>query len=287
MTTNTSAARLTGRFLRCLVGVGLALGLGAAHAAAIMGQGTWETTLKARDSSGNPVDLLASNAVFYYDTVLDLTWVRNWNLGAGTSFDDDIADPGESTTTDGRMTWASAIAFAAAANLNGFTGWMLPGVLDTGAPGCGTYSPSGADCYYNVYTDEVQRRGSPLAHMFYDTLGNLAAVDENGSDRPTNEQGITWGLVNTGPFVDMQLGFAGREGEYWTGYADPTSTNDAWAFNFASGYQANLFKGFDAFVVLVRPGDVYAGSVPEPGTFALLGLGLAGIGAVRRKRLAA
>ena len=40
------------------------------HSAAISGQGTWESTLLARDFDGN-----MSTVEAYYDTVLGITWV--------------------------------------------------------------------------------------------------------------------------------------------------------------------------------------------------------------------
>ena len=83
MKAKTSVTPVKGRFLPGVAGAALALVAGVAQATPITGQGTWETTLLGRDSSGNPVGLLDPNAVFYYDTVLDLTWVRNWNLGLG------------------------------------------------------------------------------------------------------------------------------------------------------------------------------------------------------------
>lgn len=44
--------------------------LPSVHAAAVTGQGTWETTLQARDLDGNGV----TDA--FYDTSLDITWAR-------------------------------------------------------------------------------------------------------------------------------------------------------------------------------------------------------------------
>ncbi len=41
-----------------------------------------------------------------YDSILNITWVQNVALGAGSAYDDGC------NSTDGRMTWANAIAFA-------------------------------------------------------------------------------------------------------------------------------------------------------------------------------
>jgi hypothetical protein len=44
------------------------------NAALVYGQGTWETTLQARDMDGNTSTIEA-----YYDTVLDITWLADAN----------------------------------------------------------------------------------------------------------------------------------------------------------------------------------------------------------------
>ena len=44
------------------------------HAIGVTGQGTWETTLQARDLDGN-----LSTAEAYYDTDLDITWLADAN----------------------------------------------------------------------------------------------------------------------------------------------------------------------------------------------------------------
>ena len=90
-----------------------------ALAAPIKTQGTWygsngwDGTLRGRDAAGNPIDLLNAagdapnpDLKYVYDTVLDLTWLADWNAGAGSSFDNG------SDTTDGGMTWANANAWA-------------------------------------------------------------------------------------------------------------------------------------------------------------------------------
>src|SRR3972149_4947029 len=106
-----------------------------AHAASVSGQGTWQTTLQARDLDGN-----LSTAEAYYDTSLNITWLANANY-AGDA-----------------MNWASANAWAASLNFNGITGWRLPTVTDTDGPdadalgndGCNYSYAGGTDCGYNV-----------------------------------------------------------------------------------------------------------------------------------------
>ena len=50
----------------------LAVVTSTSRAAAISGQGTWETTLQPRDLDGNTSTIEA-----YYDTVLNITWLAN------------------------------------------------------------------------------------------------------------------------------------------------------------------------------------------------------------------
>ncbi len=60
---------------------------------------------------------------------------------------------------------------------------------------------------------------------------------------------------------------------------------DAWGFQFDSGSQFADDKNFALAAWAVHSGDVGTSSVPEPGTIALMGLGLAGLlGFGRRQR---
>lgn len=63
---------------------GLLLGVVAldVHGAAVPGQGTWKSTLKARDLDGD-----SSTGEAYYDTTLDITWLADANAGIGSPYD--------------------------------------------------------------------------------------------------------------------------------------------------------------------------------------------------------
>ncbi len=141
-----------------------------ANAAPVSGQGTWESTLIARNLDGN-----ATTAEAYYDTALGITWLKDANV-------------------NGLMTWTNANAWASALTLGGYTNWRLPDTVDTGTSGC-NFSNSGTDCGYNVATSTGE-----MASMFYDTLGNLAYKNTAGVVQPGS------GLSNTGLFSNMQAG---------------------------------------------------------------------------------
>ena len=87
----------------------------AAYSAAVPGQGTWETTLLARDINGDgTVDA-------YFDTTRNVTWLADAKAIKGTSFDDGF------NSNDGRATYASAKSWLAALDVYGVTGWRFPG----------------------------------------------------------------------------------------------------------------------------------------------------------------
>ena len=73
----------------------------AVHAQAISGQGTWETTLQARDVGNTGT----TNA--FYDTALGVTWLRNANV-------------------NGTMDWSTAMSWASSLAVGGVGGWRLP-----------------------------------------------------------------------------------------------------------------------------------------------------------------
>lgn len=231
----------------------------------VPGQGTWETTLQARDFN------LDGTVDGYYDTALNITWLRNSNLLAGSSF-----DLGTSVT-DGGTTWEQAQAWAAQLTVAGVTGWRLPKFFDQGTPGC-NFSFNNTDCGFNSIP-----ASSELAHMFYVTLANLSQFTTGGVVRT---QG-TWGLKNTGPFDNLVPTVYSTE----TVVVDRTTHH--WAFWMYTGQQDGFVNvGVSSYRAwAVHDGDVVDGSgvppapiqVPTAPSWALgLMLAMVSLGTIRK-----
>ena len=232
---------------------------GTAHAVAVSGQGTWEYTLEGRSLDGDPNTFEA-----YYDTVLDITWLRDANFARTRLYD-----------PDGRMLWRRANTWAGGLDLDGVAGpdgWRLPTIVDVGNDGCTTpNADQGLDCGYNITAH------SEMSHMFYVTLGNKSHVSPSGDPQPD------YGLINTGPFYNMQ-----SVTRYWTatGYRSDSPYSDlAWTFNFDNGGQGFQMTNGAFYAWAVYDGDIGAQSVPVPAAAWLLagGLGVL-VGGGRRRR---
>ena len=258
-----------GAFGACLASV--LLFAATAQAASVLGQGTWETNLLPRDLTGDGV------ADAYYDTVLDITWLADASLAASNTFGTAGINPGGYMTWDIANTW---IANMNAANYLGFNDWRLPmlGPINGSAFDYKLAYDGSTDRGYYITAPGSAHPGSTaseMAHLFYNTLGNVGWYDTSG-----NETGCVapdYCLTNTGPFANLQPYV------YWSGLGSALSTGSAWLFDFSSGGQNVFDKDFHNSAWAVRPGDV--STVPVPATVWLFGSGLIGLlGVARRKR---
>ena len=206
----------------------------SAHSVGVAGQGTWETTLQARDINGDGV------IDAYYDSALNISWLANWNV-------------------NGLIGWGAANAWAAGLDVFGTTGWRLPGITDTGTTGCNFSRAGGTDCGSNV--DTVS---SEMAHMFYETLGNKAYFSP-----VTGTPGQPgWGLANTANFINMQAD------RYWSGTPYALNPDWAWDFSVIDGTQFYNAQVQPGYAVAVHDGDVStAVPEPQALAMMLAGLG--------------
>lgn len=194
-----------------------------------------------------------------YDTVLNLTWIRDANYGVTSGI-----------TPAGGATWGPANQWAASLNYGGYTGWRLPTTLvpDTG---CSGYYGNGIN-----YDRGTGCTGSELGELFYIEGGLTAGQSINSSS------------ILTSHFINMQS-------VYWSSTPVPSNSNNAYIFItigndlIASGTQTAGYIGNGYFSAwAVHPGDIGAStpnpsSVPEPSTLLLLGLGLACVAGARKK----
>jgi hypothetical protein len=148
--------------------------------------------------------------------------------------------------TAGSMTWDAAMAWADGLDYAGLDDWRLPSALNSDGSGpC-----SGVNC-----TD------SEMGYLYSISLGNPVGGP----------------LTNTGPFGStLQPDF------YWSGTEYAPDPFDAWGFHFDAGEQHTFGKdsgdqGPPRYAWAVRV-------IPEPTTGLLVGLGLVGLAAQRRRR---
>ena len=202
-----------------------------------------------------------------YDTDLNITWMQDANYALTSGYQ---PTGGYNEWSLGAMNWYEASKFAE--NLSyydsvrgvTYNDWRLPrGMKSNG------YVAYGWDA-----------KDTELGHLYYDELKNGAGQD-----------GYT---TNVGPFLNVQHGDKFWLSYYWTDALTGINPTNAYMFSFGSGGMANPplygFQNFaDAlnyypYVWLARDGDVLTAPVPEPTTMLLLGIGLAGLAAIKLRR---
>jgi hypothetical protein len=151
------------------------------------------------------------------DTDRGLMWLQDANY-ANTSLSE--------LTSDGTMSWSTALWWADTLVFAGHDDWRLPSALNTNGSG-----PCVGTC-----------PGSEMGHLYYTELGNSYGT-----------------LENTGLFYNLQ------PDQYWSntwGHSYPEG-NYSWQFNFGIGIQSENNNAFNQYAMAVR--DVGTPPVaPEP-----------------------
>ena len=228
----------------------------ASMSSPVSGQGTWETTLQARDLNADGV------ADAFYDTVLDITWLRDANVN-GANYVPIAAN------------WVSSLA------VGGVSGWRLPRMVISELGCFAAYQQiGGTDCGFNVRTKSGSEVYSEIAHLWYETLGNKAyfAPVTGTVEQPG------WDVINTALFQNVQLQAGAR---YWIeqpNIALDWSTTRQWSFYMQNGYQGIDNPYHNNFAMAVHAGDVGVALVAEPESLALAVTALLGLVLSRRSR---
>ncbi len=162
---------MSATLLKLVLLVASVAALPAASAAPIPGQGTWESTLQGRDAQGRPVLASSADAVFLYDTALDVTWLRD-------------------TNAYGPLTWPAAMAMAAGLDIGGFGGWRLPAMVQPGV--CDGRLQTG--CIVDQAAGRDGTAWSELQYLWSVELGNPL--------------GVSPAAANTGNFLNLEWGTA-------------------------------------------------------------------------------
>ncbi|MEE9494777.1 MAG: VPLPA-CTERM sorting domain-containing protein [Gammaproteobacteria bacterium] len=207
----------------------------------------------------------------YYDDVLDITWLTNTRAGAGSIHDDgDRSD-------DGRMSWDNAVAWAGSLTVEGVSDWRLPEASPVNGTNftAGSKKDGSTDESYNISrvgTVFAGSTASEIAHLFYNTLGNVSNYSAEG----VFDNGCTGScLDNSGPFSNFKSSF------YWTG-TQPGGGEVAWLFSTLAGNQNNTLKDNIHYAWAVHTGDVLA-TVPVPAAAWLFASGLLGLVGVSKR----
>jgi hypothetical protein len=207
-----------------------------------------------------------------YDSAQNITWYK----GFGTL----------------KTPWQTANNLTESLNYMGFSDWRLPAAKLSGITG--NPSPFPWNTGYFNGTNDVSYNNirSEIGHLFFE-LGNLSSLSTTGL--PQNNAGLT-NLSFIDPSTNQQSFFESlQNGMYWEAdlVTDQPDSNyiKHWIFDMRYGEhrQEDIGPAYIAFIpepryfLAVRNGDV-APTVPVPAAAWLMGSGLIGLTAIKRRK---
>ena len=192
-------------------------------------------------AQADPLPLINNGGGLIYDPNLNITW-----------YDYTYSGPtGNGCTSEQAMSWAAGL------NLGGVTGWQLPQALPVnGSTYNNGWSWNGStDLGYNISAPGSAYPGSTasqMAYLYYVELGNKGYADING-----NYPQPGWGLVNQGPFSNLQAArYCWTQSVPWGDWASYGQGPLTFAFSAGSQNTAGLVDPSNGAALAVHPGDV-------------------------------
>jgi len=217
-----------------------------------------------------------------YDDVLDITWLQdaNYMFTSGASATEFV----NHTTA---FNWVDNLVFG------GLDDWRLPNFL----PGNGVSYDFGFS--FDGSTDRGFNNtglNNELGHLFANSLNNVSFFNAGGVGSQPGSDTFNSSFVDGESGLTVSFNNIGIS--YWANPANDPIINAAWGYNFrnftgiSTGETQLLGLASNLSVWAVRDGDVQSTlppppatpptGVPEPGSFALILLGLVGSVAARK-----
>lgn len=232
-----------------------------------------QAALQARDLNNDSI------ADAYYDTVLNITWLRDANLAKSNTFGlqsttnswgYDVFNPGPAVITSGAMLYSVAGSWLHAMNNQqylGYNDWRLPAINPINPNGIFDFTMSNTgttDGGTNISAPGTLYAGSTSSEMAYMFYNNLVSYSGGG---------------NSALFDNLNAGY------YWSSTEKYTVPSGQMSFNFSSGVQISVQRDLPSFVWAVRNGDsgIAIASVPEPETYGMMMVGLGLMGFIIRR----
>ncbi len=220
-----------------------------------------------------------------YDDVLNITWMQDASYYTTLKYGGLEGGSGGTGGLAENINWYAAKNWVDNLVYAGYSGWRLPRTLPlNGVEYTGVLYPDykgQADAGWNISAPGTLYAGSTaseMAYMFHNNLGNNSFYDQWGYSRNVGD----FGLVNSGPFINIMVGTPVQYFGYWSESYDGRNPGDPWVYYFGLGYQLSRNENELHYVWAVHDGDIGA-TTPIPTAFWLLGSGLLGLLGVRRK----